>query len=146
MTVDPASVRLTAENLLAKHGLADWHFEWSDELRTVGRCKHNRKAITYSMTFLSSPPHVIVNTLLHEVSHALAGPGHGHDDHWHQIAIGIGCTGTRCAEGATKTLTLRYTIRCKRCGHTWRRNRLDPRINISNCRCGGHLEVTDHNA
>ncbi len=35
-------------------------------------------------------------TILHEIAHALVGPGHGHDSVWRTQALKIGCTGSRC--------------------------------------------------
>ena len=39
----------------------------------------------------------IRDTLLHEIAHAIVGPGHGHDALWQTAARRIGCTEKRCS-------------------------------------------------
>ena len=39
----------------------------------------------------------IRDTLLHEIAHAIVGPGHGHDALWQTAARRIGCTAKRCS-------------------------------------------------
>lgn len=141
--IDPASVQKTALRLLLEHDLGDWRFEFSITERSVGRCRHRDKTIEFSTHYLSSPAHVIYNTLLHEVSHAIVGPGHGHDKTWQKVARQLGCSGTRCETEAVSTLDMRYTIECIRCGNKWRRNRLVKWVGV-NCQCGGNLRITDH--
>jgi hypothetical protein len=37
-----------------------------------------------------------MDTILHEIAHALVGARHGHDRVWRATALRIGCSGTRC--------------------------------------------------
>jgi hypothetical protein len=143
--IEPASVRQAAENLIVQHGLTGWTFEWDDTLTTVGRCFHKRKQITVSHHFLDSPVKVIANTLLHEVSHAIAGPNHGHDDHWYRIALKLGCTGTTCAEGAVRSGDKRYLLTCRTCKRTWKRHKLTYRFPLCPY-CKKMLHIHDNHA
>ena len=37
------------------------------------------------------------DTILHEIAHAIVGPGHGHDAVWQTAERRIGCTPKRCS-------------------------------------------------
>jgi predicted SprT family Zn-dependent metalloprotease len=46
----------------------------------MGLCLYEPKAIELSLHFIErNAEDVIRDTLLHEIAHALVGPGHGHD-------------------------------------------------------------------
>ena len=86
-----------AEHLLEKHGLGHWHVRYDGAKRRAGVCRFREKALGLSapLTALHSEAEVR-DTILHEIAHALAGPRHGHDETWRQIAVDIGCSGERC--------------------------------------------------
>lgn len=82
---------------LKKHGLSDWSIKLShdEKIQYYGLCVHNDKAI------LLNDFHIDIhgsketkNTILHEIAHALVGPGYGHNDVWRTKAIEIGCDNT----------------------------------------------------
>lgn len=82
------------------HGLSDWAFIWTNRLREHGRCSHKLQTIYLSkpLTKAKEKDHVL-NTILHEIAHALVGPGHSHNDVWKAQALEIGCDGkARCAK------------------------------------------------
>ena len=39
----------------------------------------------------------LVDTLLHEIAHAIVGPGHAHDAVWQTAARRIDCKAKRCS-------------------------------------------------
>lgn len=143
-------IPIVARDLLGKYGLTSqgWTFAWMDKQRRTGECSHREKQIRYSINYLTSPAAVIGNTLLHEIAHALAGPGHHHDDHWRSIARSIGCSGDRCTAGHFDNIEYRYTIRCVRCNTPpIKRNRLPHNIDEYRCkRCKKHITVHDNHA
>lgn len=84
--------------LMTKHGLVGWNFQFMRAKQTLGRCRHSTRTIYLSEPYmLSGTEAEITNTLLHEIAHALVGPGHGHDAVWRRKAISIGSSGDRCS-------------------------------------------------
>jgi len=79
---------------LDKHGLGDWHIRLSNDLTKnfLGMCSYRDKCIILNTHHIDIHPEVeVVNTIRHEVAHALT-PNHAHDDVWRAKALEIGCT------------------------------------------------------
>lgn len=95
LTMDLNDAQHAAEGVLDRLGLKDqgWTFEWDTAPKRFGCCRHRDKTITLSthLVKLNSLDQVW-ETILHEAAHALAGPGHGHDQHWWNISRQLGCT------------------------------------------------------
>ena len=72
-----------AKELMTRHGLAGWSFEFDHARRRFGRCDYTHRRITLSkpLTFLN-PIEEVRDTLLHEIAHALAGERAGHGAKW----------------------------------------------------------------
>ena len=86
-----AQVRRLARELLVAHGLADWHFGFNRRKTAMGLCLFDSRTILLSVYFVQlNDDEVIRDTLLHEIAHALVGPGHGHDDVWKRKCLEIG--------------------------------------------------------
>lgn len=97
--MDLFSIELETKRLMAAYGLNDqgWVFKWDNAARKFGQCIYSSKTITMSRMLASKrTPANIRNTVLHEIAHALVGPGHGHGPVWRAKAISIGCDGERC--------------------------------------------------
>jgi predicted SprT family Zn-dependent metalloprotease len=116
MNLDEA--RALAEELMGQHGLLEngWTFEFGRAIRRAGSCRFLRRVgrgmyvckgvISLSRSITELNDHDFVkDTLLHEIAHALAGPGHHHDAVWKEIAQRIGCNGRRCHKGLVKVTT-----------------------------------------
>jgi predicted SprT family Zn-dependent metalloprotease len=81
------------------HGLSQqsWRVAYDRGRRRAGKCVHRSKTLSFSRHLIArGSPADMRNTVLHEISHALAGPTHGHDRTWRTIALQIGCDGKRC--------------------------------------------------
>jgi hypothetical protein len=72
----------------------------------------------------------VKNTLMHEIAHAIVGPGHGHNHVWRSKAIELGSDGQRCHvfEAPHK-----YDVVCAVHGVVAKRNRLPKRGMRQSC-------------
>ena len=116
-----------------------WHVEFDLAPKRAGQCLYKEQRIQLSVGHcLKADPAEVRNTVLHEVAHALAGPGHHHDEYWKKIAREIGCTAERCT--TVKHSAGRWIGRCGCGGRTYERQRLTARTRHSICtRC--HQQV-----
>jgi predicted SprT family Zn-dependent metalloprotease len=102
-------------DMMKYHNLTDWGFKFDKAVSRLGMCSHRRRQLFLSTHATSvNSPEIVLNTILHEIAHALVGSNHGHDDAWRTLAISIGCDGERCSEIAVKAQP-KYTIACKSC-------------------------------
>lgn len=138
---------------------AEWALEYNKSPNKLGACWYQQKKIVLSVYLLNSRERSEVeDTLLHEIAHALVGPGHNHDLVWLAKAKEIGCTGTVCgqmhvdqargttpAEQTGKKHVAPLTKRCPTCGAT--------AVETSRCTFGkdtwtklacGHLVKIEH--
>ncbi len=102
--------RELALGLMRQHGLGSWEFAFDARKRRCGACYHailcpvskriTRKGrITLSLYFVElNPLDVVRKTLLHEIAHALVGPGRGHGATWRAKCVEIGGAPDRCAD------------------------------------------------
>lgn len=138
-----AEIKKLADGLLAgQRGMGQLDEQWRIALdtspRRAGSCSYGDKTIYLSVGHcLVAPKAEVIDTVLHEIAHAIAGAEHGHDDHWRRIAVSIGCSGERCTT-ETHTAT-RWIGRCG-CEKTYHRQVLTRRVRTGRCRtCGGQI-------
>ena len=61
-----------------------------------------------------------VNTILHEIAHAIDYARRGTSDHsykWKTVARTIGCSGDRCYNAKVDAKASKYTVKCPSCGN-----------------------------
>ena len=137
-------IREMAERLLIGKGLYrdGWRFEFDNAVRRFGCCKYRQKCITMSRKLaVIATDDDIRNNVLHEIAHALAGPGKGHGPEWKRIAVEIGCTGDRCHTLPTHH-GAKYVMTCPKCEKTWHRHR-KPKHGLYGykCPCGYSFQI-----
>lgn len=92
-----AAARALAQDLLAEHGLDGWTVVLDRARVRAGVCRADRRETGLSRVLTALHDEAQVrDTVLHEVAHALVGPGHGHDAAWRAQARALGCSGDRC--------------------------------------------------
>src|SRR4051794_40057748 len=77
------AVRQLALERMTQHGLHGWSFAFNRRKRAMGLCRYSRKTIELSIYLVDRNGfEEILDTILHEIAHALVGPCHGHDAVW----------------------------------------------------------------
>ena len=114
--------------LLREHGLDDWTIVADRAKTRAGVCRFGRRQIGISapITALHDEAEV-VDTILHEIAHALVGPSHGHDAVWRAKARAIGCSGERCVSSDAPRVPGDWVGRCS-AGHEKSRHRAPTRL------------------
>jgi hypothetical protein len=118
----------TGRRLLSEHGLDDWTIVADRAKTRAGVCRFGRRQIGISrpLTVLHSEDEVL-DTILHEIAHALVGPQHGHDAVWRAKAKAIGCSGERCVPSDAPRVPGDWLGRCP-AGHEKSRHRAPTRL------------------
>jgi predicted SprT family Zn-dependent metalloprotease len=134
-----AEVRRLALDLLATHHLHDWSFAFNRRKQAMGLCVFHRRTIELSVYFVKRNSHEeILDTVLHEIAHALVGPGHGHDAVWERKCVELGARPVRC--GHAEMPEGRWQSNCNCCGKQFHRHRKPKRVKGWFCRnCGPDL-------
>jgi predicted SprT family Zn-dependent metalloprotease len=129
-------VRQAAVHLLRHHGLGDWSFAFNRRKQTMGLCRYGAKTIELSICFVEcNSPEEILDTLLHEIAHALVGPKHAHDRVWQNTCLEIGARPERCGQAFMPAG--RWQAECGACGRRFDRYRKPKRPRGWFCgRCG----------
>src|SRR3954463_2529714 len=82
---------------LRKNALHGWTFGLSNAKRRLGVCKYRAKRIEIAEYYArNSPEETVLDTLRHEIAHALAGPAAKHDPAWKAVAVRLGATPRAC--------------------------------------------------
>ena len=115
-------VQELAGKLLRAHGLHAWGFAYNRRKRAMGFCCYSRRSIELSIHFVvRNDMDAIVDTILHEIAHALVGPDHGHDKVWKAKCREIGATPQRC--GQADMPLGQWHATCTACGREYNRHR-----------------------
>ncbi len=145
------------QQMLVKHGLVakGWTFGLNKNKSRLGVCKENRGfqfgpngmtvvtrggRIEVSIYCVQTGVETFMNTLLHEIAHALVGVNEGHGPVWKRKAVEIGCSGDRCGQ---MDVPAKYVGTCPTCGETIKANRklkqMDKRYHAA-CYRRGHRQ------
>tara|TARA_R110001583_G_scaffold50017_1_gene156194 strand:+ start:6214 stop:6714 length:501 start_codon:yes stop_codon:yes gene_type:complete len=114
--------RNIALKLMRQHGVSDYTFKWDRAVRRFG-CHNGRlKTLSLSrpMTEHETNEKRVINTILHEIAHALDYKKRGksnHDSEWKRVAMSIGCSGERCSSmaGLDQSNFMKWIASCPSC-------------------------------
>jgi predicted SprT family Zn-dependent metalloprotease len=128
-----------AGKLLRAHSLDGWHFTYNRRKRAMGFCCYSERSIELSVHFVvRNDMDSIIDTLLHEIAHALVGPDHGHDAVWKSKCLEIGATPQRL--GHADMPAGNWQADCNACGRQYNRHRRPKRMRGWYCpHCGVDL-------
>lgn len=129
---------LVGQNLLDQAGLtADgWQFVWDRRKSALGGCFYPLKHIRLSVPFARKNPGTFVDTVLHEIAHAIAGGAAGHGPAWKKVARAVGAdpSSTTVVENGLDYL---WHGTCPKCGHVGvKRHKLVHRTKFARWRWG----------
>jgi predicted SprT family Zn-dependent metalloprotease len=120
------TVRSLARRLMAENGLTSWEFRFNTNLVRSGVCrrKHGRGSIELSVYYVQlNPLTFIIDTLKHEVAHAIVGPEHGHNEAWRAKCHELGCKPEPYYGPDVKMPAGRYQAVCPNCNTRFHRHR-----------------------
>ena len=125
-----------AQELMARHGLKGWKFAFNRRKRALGLCRYGTKAIELSVYLVdANTTDEVRDTILHEIAHALVGPGHAHDALWKAKCAEVGAKPERCGEAEMPEG--RWKATCPTCGLGFSRHRRPKRLRGWSCKtCG----------
>jgi len=124
-------------SLLDKFALRDWSFTFNRRKRCLGLCRHHEKRIELSIFYVAANnEESVVDTVLHEIAHALAGPAAGHGPRWKAMCVKIGAKPERLDDEATMP-TGRWRAVCPTCRTQYSRHRKPMRNRRYSCRACG---------
>jgi predicted SprT family Zn-dependent metalloprotease len=135
MEVDHATE--IANRLLRENGLIDWDVRLNKNKRRLGACKQYLKRIELSEHYVqrNEIEHVI-DTILHEIAHALVGCEHGHDAVWKEMCMRLGCKPKAC-EGDVDMPAGDWHAQCQSCKQDFFRHRKPLSVRGMYCiKCG----------
>lgn len=137
-----------ARHLLEKYRLLQkgWRFKWDHAKRRAGQCRYSTKTISLSVGYaklnVDDRPYDVLDTILHEVAHALAGPGTNHGPQWVAQCKLIGAKPERCCDAQVEMPKGRYRANCPTCGKPYYRHRRAKKGRWFYCRkCGREVGV-----
>jgi SprT protein len=121
-------VEIYARQKIKDHNLVGWAFQWDSAKRRLGACKYSKKQITVSRPLFDAlkVKHDALDTILHEIAHAIAGSAAGHGPKWQKVAREIGAKPERCYDSTAIDHTkvdYKYTAVCPKCNYSVHYNR-----------------------
>ncbi|WP_422930007.1 SprT-like domain-containing protein [Singulisphaera sp. PoT] len=124
---------------IKSHGLRGWTFALANTKRRLGVCKYQSKRIEISEFHASNnPASVVLDTLRHEIAHAIAGPAARHGPVWKAVALRLGAKPRACDNSRETVLSPgQWQATCPTCHHTFHRYRRPTSLNGYRCRCKG---------
>ncbi len=142
--MDLQELESIAAQELRKHGLKDWSFGWAKTNRRLGVCRYRWKRIEIAEYYAQhNPPENVLDTLLHEIAHALAGPDARHGPAWKAIATRIGATPRACDTSPdTVVKPGDWQATCSACQKTYHRYKRPRSLTGYRCRCASRMSLT----
>jgi len=116
-----------AGELFKQHGLdvQGWRLEFRNYGQRFGWCCSRRLVIALDTFYAkNNDEKLVLDTLTHEVAHALVGPIHGHGPIWKAMAMRLGCIPSACGNPEVVLRPGKWQASCPTCSrrfHKFRR-------------------------
>ena len=141
--MDLQELETIAKQELLKHGLQEWSFEWARTKRRQGACNYRSKRIEVAEYYaIHNPPEKVLDTLLHEIAHALAGPKARHGPAWKAVAENLGST-PRAYDTCRETVVMPgdWQATCEACNKTYHKYKRPQSVTGYRCRCVARMSL-----
>jgi len=135
--MDLRELEAIAEKELLEHGLRDWSFGLAKTKRRQGVCKYRDRRIEIAEYYARhNPPEKVLDTLLHEIAHAIAGPNARHGPAWKVVAKKLGATPRAC-DTCDETVVMPgdWQATCEACNKTYHKYKRPQRSTGYRCQC-----------
>jgi predicted SprT family Zn-dependent metalloprotease len=142
--VDLKVLEEIARQEMRANGLHGWTFGLSDAKRRLGVCKYRTKRIEIAAYYARhSPEESVLDTLRHEIAHAIAGPAARHGPKWKAVAIKLGATPESCeTSGQAVVQPGDWQATCPACEKTVHLYRQPRSVTGYRCRCEARSPLT----
>lgn len=111
-----------------------WRCDFDDAKNRLGCCKRRLKLITLSRYYIAlNPDEVTLDTIRHEVAHAVAPAGASHGEEWKKEAIRLGAAPVACADGTTISPMGIFVGTCPKCNQISSKHREPENMNTIAC-------------
>ncbi len=133
-----------ARQEMRANGLHGWTFSLSNTKRRLGVCKYRAKRIEVAEYYARhSPEDSVLDTLRHEIAHAIAGPAAKHGPRWKAVAVRLGATPRSCeTSGQAVVQPGDWRATCPACEKTVPLYRRPRRLTGYRCRCEARSPLT----
>jgi len=137
-------------SLMHEHCLSrEWTFCWQNKKQSLGTCSYNRREIRLSKWYVElNNEEEVMDTILHELAHALSyerygSRGVGHGILWKKVCVEIGAVPkSRSKSDLNRPKDHhKYVDAC--CGMTFRKHRLRKNMTYSCPKCHVNLFVSE---
>lgn len=126
-----------AREFLDTVGLTDWTFKFNNNVSRLGVCKYRSQRIEIQKHYAArNPEEMVLDTLLHEIAHALVGPGHKHGPVWQRMAEKLGCTPKACSKTQVEAKKGDWQGQCPGCKKIHNKYRQPKNLSSWRCKCG----------
>lgn len=123
-------------NLMDFHDLHDWKIRIGTAKNMAGMCNFSRKQITMSLFLANARSREnTVDTILHEIAHALTPKDGGHGKEWKATASRIGANPSRCFDPSEIDPALAYKFHGRCPTHIERTTRRNRRAHLKCSEC-----------
>lgn len=105
------AIKITMKEL-EKWGLSHWKVSLNNRLtRALGRCVYSRNEIELQRRYVQeNSVEIVLDTIRHEIAHALAGHKAGHGPEWKMWAIKVGAVPEATVDSKTINLKRKYQL------------------------------------
>ncbi len=94
-------------------GLGQWTFAWNRRQKSFGVCCYDTKQIQLSRYHAEyEPEENVLDTIRHEIAHALAGSAAGHGPEWKRWARKVGATPRTRSKRPVRAPRVKYVMVC----------------------------------